>query len=286
MKRGLVIATDLDGTLASGDPTRRALLLRLLQEIRAARLVYATGRTVDSARTLIMRKNLPEPELLIADVGATVVHGCGHRHVSEIERGIQSVSWPGVAAVRERLAGIVELEAQRIPTTRRASYWITPTRRLQQAAPKDLFDASGSNDGSLSAAAGRTAAFFARRAAHALGDLPADVLMSANVYLDVLPRGVNKGTTLMRVLRFLGCDIDACIVAGDSVNDHAMFTTGARGIVVANSEPALRAVLGVRPNVYWARETGAGGILEGLQHFGVLPHGAVSSERRNQCPVT
>ncbi|MEX2282723.1 MAG: HAD-IIB family hydrolase [Gemmatimonadota bacterium] len=280
MRRGLVIATDLDGTLASGDPERRALLLQLLQAVPATRLVYATGRTVDSARTLIVRRSLPEPELLIADVGATVVHGCGHRHVSEVERGIQSVSWPGVAAVGERLAGIAELEAQRIRTTRRASYWITPTRLLRQAAAKDLFGASALDDDSLSAAAGGTAAFFARRAAHALRDLPADVLMSANIYLDVLPRGVNKGTTLMRVLRFLGCDIDACIVAGDSINDHAMFTTGARGIVVANSEPALRAVLGVRPNVYRARESGAGGILEGLQHFGVLPHGGVSSEGR------
>ncbi|HEX2207474.1 MAG TPA: HAD family hydrolase [Longimicrobium sp.] len=97
-----------------------------------------------------------------------------------------------------------------------------------------------------------------------------DVVLSANVFLDVLPRGVNKGTTLRRVLRWMGGGEGACVVAGDSLNDLALFETGLRGIVVGNCEPALRARVAPMDHVYPARGEGAAGVLEGLRHHGYL----------------
>ncbi|MEX2284912.1 MAG: HAD family hydrolase [Gemmatimonadota bacterium] len=279
MNGRLVFATDLDGTLAAGDPMRRAQLLELLCACPDLILLYVTGRSVDSARGLVMREKLPAPAMLIADVGATVVHGLGPRHVTEVERRIQP-DWPGPEPVRARLANIEELEAQHIVAARRVSYWIRPVRQLRQTRSDDDFAARDPRDPSLSAAAGRTAAFVARRAAAALHDLPIDVLLSANVYLDILPKGVNKGSTLLRVLRFIGCEAGSCIVAGDSLNDHALFEIGARGILVGNSEPALRAALAGQAHVYFAQGVGAGGVLEGLRHFGVLPSPASAQERQ------
>ena len=82
--------------------------------------------------------------------------------------------------------------------------------------------------------------------AHVDGDrvegeaLEVDVLVSANIFLDVLPRGVNKGSTLRRVLHWLRVAEGDCVVAGDSLNDLDLFASGYRGIVVGNCEPALR----------------------------------------------
>ena len=82
------------------------------------------------------------------------------------------------------------------------------------------------------------------------------------------PRGVNKGSTLRRVLDWIGVAESDCVVAGDSLNDLALFETGLRGIVVGNCEPALARRVANMEQVYQARGIGAEGILEGLRHFG------------------
>ncbi len=91
---------------------------------------------------------------------------------------------------------------------------------------------------------------------------------SAGTYVDVLPGGVNKGTTLRRVLAWLGRPEHDVVVAGDTLNDLALFETGLSGVVVGNCEAGLRERVGGRDHVYVAAGHGAAGILEGLGHFG------------------
>lgn len=280
---GLVLATDLDGTLAAGERAEREVLLEGLHRDLDATLIYVTGRTPTSARALIAREQLPAPCILIADVGTTVLRGLGPEHVVELEPDL-GAHWPGLDPVRARLAHIEALELQPIDAPRRASYWITQNRELRQShSGPDDFDARKPDDDSLSENARQTAALVARRASAALQGLSVDVLVSGNVYLDVLPRGVHKGSTLQRVLEYLGLEPASCIVAGDSLNDRALFEIGARGIIVGNCEPALRHALTESSNLYFARQAGAGGILEGLRHLGVMPAWAepAESEGRN-----
>jgi hydroxymethylpyrimidine pyrophosphatase-like HAD family hydrolase len=89
------------------------------------------------------------------------------------------------------------------------------------------------------------------------------------MYLDVLPRGVHKGSTLQRVLRWLDIDARDCVVAGDSMNDLALFEAGLRGIAVGNCEPELRRRIARLPHVYQATAHGVDGVWEGLRHHGV-----------------
>src|SRR5690606_39866504 len=56
-----------------------------------------------------------------------------------------------------------------------------------------------------------------------------EVIGSADTYIDVLPGGVDKGTTLRRVLAWLGRSEHDVVVAGDTLNDLALFETGLRG---------------------------------------------------------
>ena len=60
------------------------------------------------------------------------------------------------------------------------------------------------------------------------------------------------------------------MVAGDTGNDSAMFLIpGVRGIIVENAQPELFARTLALPT-YQAQEHFADGVLEGLQHYGVV----------------
>lgn len=268
MSGRLVLATDLDGTMAHGAESARRDVVAAVRATPDAQLIYVTGRTPGSARSLLGRSALPEPDILIADVGTSVLHGAGPERVSEIEAEMEAV-WPGADAVRDRLASVRSLMAQDVDSPRRVAYWIEPVRvRRSSSASQDPFAARPPDDASFDAESHDIALSVAGEAALALEDLEVDVLVSANVFLDVLPRGVNKGSTLRRVLDWIGVAESDCVVAGDSLNDLALFETGLRGIVVGNCEPALARRVANMEQVYQARGIGAEGILEGLRHFG------------------
>jgi HAD superfamily hydrolase (TIGR01484 family) len=270
VRRRLVLATDLDGTMAHGSEEARREVVATVRAVPDARLIYVTGRTPGSACQLLEATALAEPDILIADVGTSVLHGAGPARVTEIEAELDAV-WPGGDAVRDRLSSFATLTQQEVDSPRRVAYWIEPVRARRAAgapAGADPFVARMPGDVSLDERSHAIAQGVARAAAEAVEDLGVDVLVSANVFLDVLPRGVDKGSTLRRVLQWIGVAESDCVVAGDSLNDLALFETGLRGIVVGNCEPALLQRVADMERVYQARGIGAAGVLEGLRHYG------------------
>lgn len=268
----LLLATDLDGTMALGDSRTREHLASLLRNHSDATLIYVTGRSAPAARELAERTALPEPGYLIADVGTSVLRGLGPARAEEIEAELDRI-WPGEDVVHDRLEDLeAELAPQDVRAPRRVSYWIRAVRDMRVTsgadAGHDEFAARPPEDPSLGPEAAALAEDVAGKVAHRLEDLDVDVVVSANVFLDVLPRGVNKGSTLGRVLRWVGASEDDCVVAGDSLNDLGLFETGMRGIVVGNCEPALRSRVAGMSSVYQAEAEGVAGVLEGLRFHG------------------
>ena len=235
----LILATDLDGTFAGGTADDRQRLQQTLRELPGTVLIYVTGRSVPAAREIMRDSPLPHPDYLIADVGTSFRGGPDLEPIEEIETQIEA-AWPGAERIRERMQDIPGLEEQEIEADRRVSYWIR----------------EGGMDEAIT------------RAAAALEGIEVDLVASADVYLDVLPRGVNKGTTLLRVLQWLGRGEADVVVAGDTLNDLALFETGLSGVVVGNCEAALLERVRGRDHLYLAPGDGAAGILEGLRHFG------------------
>jgi hydroxymethylpyrimidine pyrophosphatase-like HAD family hydrolase len=94
-----------------------------------------------------------------------------------------------------------------------------------------------------------------------------DCLLSAGRYLDVLPAGVAKGPTLVRLLRELALPTDRVLVAGDTMNDLSLFETGFNGVAVGNSEPDLLDAVARFPWVYQSPLPGAAGISDAIRHF-------------------
>ncbi|MGB3598095.1 MAG: HAD-IIB family hydrolase, partial [Pseudomonas neustonica] len=245
----MMLATDLDGTFLGGDPDNRQRLYQLINAHPGIKLVFVTGRGLEVVVPLLSDPAIPRPDYIICDVGATVVDGETLQPVYPVQSDIEA-DWPGEQVVAQRLSVFPGLERQDVPQQRRCSYFCEPGAVTEKV----------------------------RDAMEGLG---CDLLFSAGMYLDCLPRGVNKGSTLRRLVKHLGSSMEEVLVAGDTLNDLSMYEHGFKGVCVGESEPALLEATGDRAKVLHARLSGCGGILEAISHFGFLGPLGVDSELRD-----
>ncbi len=102
--------------------------------------------------------------------------------------------------------------------------------------------------------------------------LRVNLVHSHGRFLDVMPRGVDKGSAVRFAAQRLGIRLERTIVAGDSGNDEAMLLCGARPVLVANFDREV-AHLAARADVFTAPRPHAGGVIDGL-----LYHGAIAGQ--------
>ena len=245
----MMLATDLDGTFLAGDPDNRQRLYQLINAHPGITLVFVTGRGLEVVVPLLSDPAIPRPDYIICDVGATLVDGETLQPVYPVQSEIEQ-RWPGEQVVAQRMAGFPGLERQEVPQQRRCSWFCEPgavTERVHKAAD----------------------------------ELGCDLLFSAGMYLDCLPKGVNKGSTLRRLVEHLGESMDRVLVAGDTLNDLSMYEQGFMGVCVGESEQGLLDATADRAKVLHARLSGCGGILEAVSHFGFLGPLGVDSELRD-----
>ncbi|TVP53513.1 MAG: glucosylglycerol-phosphate synthase [Halomonadaceae bacterium] len=245
----MILATDLDGTFLAGDPENRLKLYQLIATHPDMQLVFVTGRGLESVLPLLVDPTLPSPDYIICDVGCTVVDGHTQQPVPGIQAGIDRL-WPGERVVEAALATFTDLHRQEVPQERRCSYTCDPEEVTQEMR-------------------------------QVVADLGCDLLFSADQYLDVLPRGINKGKTLRELVEHLGVDGENVLVAGDTLNDLSMYEQGFIGVCVRESEPALLDATESRARVYHATLSGCGGILEAIGHFGFLGPLGLAAEARD-----
>lgn len=233
----LTLATDLDGTFLGGTPSARTRLYQQLTRKQSeCRLVFVTGRDLGFIEQIIAAGEVPRPDFIVGDIGTTVADGRTLSHYLPIEGHIAEAWQDASQRVAELLADAPGLTPQPGPFRYRLSYYYDNT-----------FDPT---------------------ILSAIDAVGLDWLMSAGIYLDILPKGVNKGTTLLKLLGHLGVASDSVVCAGDTLNDLALFETGLPGIVVGNAEPVLLEKTRSMPNTYHSIGHGSEGILEGLNYFG------------------
>jgi len=242
----MFLATDLDGTFLGGDQAARFQLYRLLVTNPSIKLAFVTGRGLENVLPLLADPTIPQPDYIICDVGATIVHGETHQPVESIQEPIDAL-WPGYNVIADALAHVEGLEPQGVPQERRCSFYCEERHITDEVrAIVESFDC--------------------------------DIFFSKGKYFDVLPRGVSKGETTRQLVEHLGIDPEQVMVAGDTLNDLSTFGQGFKGVCVGDSEPGLLERTRDLPRVYHAKAPGAGGIYEGLDHFGFLASDAITSK--------
>lgn len=233
----LVIATDLDGTFLEGDKRlKNAFYSEFMNQRETVLLIYTTGRSLETVKQFCDCGYLPPPHFVIADHGTVIADGTDFRTVSLLQEPIVRQWNNGNIPLRKLMKNEKGVTIQPIHPPYRVAYYYDPEHFQEQTLQKIV-----------------NAGF--------------DYIQSCDMYLDIVPKGVNKGSSLMNILAYLNIDKERVITCGDSLNDFSLFQTGLRGIAVGNSEPKLIAEVQRLTNVYCSRFNGLAGIIDGLQFY-------------------
>lgn len=230
----LILATDLDGTFLHGTAAELKAGYDFIRRHRAhIGLLYVTGRELERIGPLAADPEIPWPDHIICDVGTIAVDGLTLEPFSELTAWVEE-AWGGSNnRVRALLDGEIGIRIQPVEPAFRVSYFYEPNRLMRSTVERIV-----------------KAGF--------------DCLLSDERYLDVMPRGINKGSMLLRLLDLLAVPRDRVVVCGDTLNDLSLFETRLTGVVVGNAEPKLLDAVAGLDTVYCSRAPGIAGIMEGL----------------------
>jgi sucrose-phosphate synthase len=239
------IITDIDQTLI-GDANALDEFLKFLDNAGDSfSFGIATAHKLEPALDLLDQWNVPLPEVLITSLGTEIYYGSD----------LQDTGWKKhinykwePEALKQIISSIdgIELQEEKLQDQFKISYILDKEMVKQKII--------------------RRAKIVKRlREQHLL----ANVIITYNQYLDLLPIRASKGLAVRYLAHRWGLPMAQFLVAGDSGNDEDMLKGDARGVVVGNYSSELEKLKG-KPYIYFAKADYAKGILEGIKHFDFL----------------
>ena len=235
-----LLVSDIDDTL-TGDRAGAAAFCQWRAAHPDVVLAMATGRRAADAMAILDAWHLPRPDVLIGAVGTEILWLASHARSEVSYRPEMREPW-NTQAVERALAHVPGVVPQ--PRSERTPWKRSYTLTCAQAADR------------------------AHRALKKAG-IAAEIIVSHDTLLDVLPAGVGKAQAAHHVAARLGIPASRIVAAGDSGNDFDMLSRSARSVMVGNHHDDLTPLIPA-PNVYRARAHHAAGVLEGLRHFGLV----------------
>ncbi|MDQ0320502.1 sucrose-6F-phosphate phosphohydrolase [Pararhizobium capsulatum DSM 1112] len=241
-----LLCCDIDGTVtgdAAAEARFRDAWLGLPADKRPL-FVVNSGRLIEDQQAFLRTTNLPAPDIMIGGVGTMfwAMDDGGHSEAFSSFVG-QVFDTKAIAATLATIKGM-ERQPARYQHAHKSSWY------LRNAEPSTLSDIEA----------------LLQDAGHEVR-----IVYSSARDLDILPQGVDKGAALAWLCKRLDIALKDVVVAGDTGNDLGLFELpDVRGIVVGNALPELKAITAGTPRFYAARQTMADGVLEGLQHFGLV----------------
>ncbi len=243
-----LFVTDLDNTLV-GDASALKVLNHWLNRSRQehdTKIVYATGRSLNSYRELAASTQLLPPDALVSAVGTEIYLDC-----ENIWPAWQQHITPGWerGKIAEIAAHFADLKPQPVcdQGNFKASYY------LSEAAAIEIIP----------------------RLRHELKqqNILAEIVYSGQKDLDIIPKNSNKGSAVQFLRDYWSIDAPSTVVCGDSGNDISLFSYDLEyGVLVGNAHQELKLwyEMNATERHYLASANCSGGIIEGLRYFGFL----------------
>lgn len=247
-----ILICSLDNALVGNDEALDELRNCLRHAKNHIGFGIATGRSLDSARKLIRKHNIPAPDFLLTSVGSEIFYG---------PNMIRDESWNNHIDYRWDRDKVIDLLAD------------FPGLKLQAASKQHDYKVSYFID-MKKAPPIRDLKRHLR--SH---DLHVNPVLSYQYFLDVLPLRASKGAALRYVAEKWGIPIENILVAGDSGNDEDMLSGDTLGLVIGNHSEELEKLRG-REQIFFADGEYAWGVLEGMHHYNFL--GTMHEEEAEQ----
>jgi hypothetical protein len=237
--RPLVLAVDLDETFASSASEERDELFALLEaHADEVTLIYMSHSSAEQLIGIAANAELPVPAVFMADSGTTVLKGDGTGTIEPLQRNIIQL-WPGKEAVVklvESVDGVTALEDS------------APCRQGVKVEGEEALEA-------LRARVDELGCHLDRR---------------GEGEWNILPYGVDKGTTLGRFVVEKNLAPNAVLAIAESVGDDCLFGRGWRGAVFSHADQGLKEFGDRFHNVTVLKNDGPAGVLEALRSHGWL----------------
>ena len=90
-----------------------------------------------------------------------------------------------------------------------------------------------------------------------------DCFFSCDQYLEVVPKGMNKGLAVARMCQMLGVEIADAVAVGDEANDLSMIRSAGVGVAMANGTGEVKAAA----NYITTRDNNHDGVAEVVERF-------------------
>jgi hydroxymethylpyrimidine pyrophosphatase-like HAD family hydrolase len=235
--RPLILALDLDETFLEGDAQAKQDLQDLLDSNKEQiRLVYTSHGTAEELIGLAAKAELPVPDVFLSDSGTTALKGDGSGTIDQLQRNIVQL-WPGKAAVTrlvDKVEGATLLEDD------------SPCRQAVQYDTEEALEAL-------------------RQGAD---DIGCHLVLRRHNRVDVLPYGVDKGSSLGRWVVEENITPMHVLAFGESLGDVSLFGRGWKGVCFPHGPQEMVAEATRFHNVYVAKFDGPAGVIDGLRHHG------------------
>ena len=238
-----LIVSDIDHTLL-GDDSALEEFIKILEKIDSkVGFAVATGRTVDSAFSVLKENNVPYPDIIISSVGAEIYYNYHGRLINSTGWDAHIKHQWNSEKIKKLLAEFSFLQYQEESTQRKfkISYYTSDVPENIEKIKSTLIKHK----------------------------IKANVIFSHGQYLDILPYRASKGKAIRYLAYRWNIPYENILVAGDSGNDSEMLKGDLLGVVVANYSSELEELKG-QNRIYFAKRNYAGGIIDGIKHYNFL----------------
>jgi sucrose-phosphate synthase len=238
-----LLVTDIDNTLIYPDNMEGLDELKEVLKQNREKIGFgiATGRTIDSAREILKEYDIPLPDIFITSVGSEIYYG-ENRHYDRGWDAHLANRW-SPEKIKKSLRDLPFLEMQEEETQRKfkISYNMDPGRDRLAQVHQLLME----------------------------NQCRYTLIYSQNQFLDILPQRASKGKAVRYISYKWEIPLEQILVCGDSGNDEGMLRGDTLGVIVGNYSEELETLKGLK-NIFFARDEGAAGILEGMRRYGFI----------------
>ena len=234
-----LIISDIDNTLI-GDAAGLNNFLNVLKKSHTnVGFGIATGRRLESAVKILKKSKVQMPDIFITAVGSEINYG---------KALVEDRAW------KHHLNYFWEPDRVRVALSELKGL------KLQEQSEQRRYKISYNLD-SKNVPSRRQIVRHLRKKR-----LRVKVIYSQNKYLDILPIRASKGLAVRYLAIKWGLPPERILVAGDSGNDEEMLSGDVLGVVVGNYSSELKRLRG-KPRIYFAQDSYAHGIIEGIDHY-------------------